>query len=210
MTPAVSSRPARWMAYLRLFRAPNSFTAIADVAMAYLVTAPAPLPRLPGIILACATVLMYTAGMVLNDVFDYEIDREERPQRPLPAGQISVSWARWLGWEMLLVGAALAWLTGLLAGDRDASWWRPGVIGSLLAACIVLYDGGLRRTFVGPLVMGACRFWNVLMGMSLYAAPSGTTSVAGFDPSHVCIAGGIGLYIVGVTVFSRSEATQSP
>ena len=26
--------------------------------------------------------------MVLNDVFDYDIDRAERPKRPLPSGRV--------------------------------------------------------------------------------------------------------------------------
>ena len=32
---------------------------------------------------------IYAAGIVLNDVFDYEIDRVERPGRPLPSGRVS-------------------------------------------------------------------------------------------------------------------------
>ena len=38
----------------------------------------------------CAAVALYWAGMILNDVFDIEQDRMQRPSRPLPAGDISM------------------------------------------------------------------------------------------------------------------------
>ncbi|MEK6235220.1 MAG: hypothetical protein N2C14_10935, partial [Planctomycetales bacterium] len=59
----------------------------------------------------------------------------------------------------------------------------------------------LKRTPLGPLGMGACRFLNVLLGMS-------AASVA-WEPAHWMIAGGLGVYIVGVTWFARKEAGES-
>ena len=85
------------MAYLRLMRIPNVFTAIADVAMGFLFVhdyqSPEQFPRLwPTLaLLIAASSLLYTAGLVLNDLFDFEIDRKERPFRPLPSGQVSKS-----------------------------------------------------------------------------------------------------------------------
>ena len=32
--------------------------------------------------------------MALNDVFDAELDQEERPERPIPSGRVSLSAAR--------------------------------------------------------------------------------------------------------------------
>ena len=45
------------------------------------------LPTVFGISLAIA--LFYVAGMALNDVADLEVDRIERPQRPIPSGRIN-------------------------------------------------------------------------------------------------------------------------
>ena len=59
-------------------------------------------------LLAAASALLYSAGMVLNDVFDIELDREEQPDRPLPSGRIPLSSARWLGWQLLTLGIMLA------------------------------------------------------------------------------------------------------
>jgi 4-hydroxybenzoate polyprenyltransferase len=59
--------------------------------------------------------------------------------------------------------------------------------------------------------MGICRGLNVLLGMSLNAAVvTDEPQWLGFGTSHLLIASGIGLYIVGVTCFARSEATTSP
>jgi 4-hydroxybenzoate polyprenyltransferase len=98
--------------YLELVRLPNVFTAMADVAMGFLFTRADFLPGedgwLLGLLLA-ASSLLYAAGVVLNDVFDLEVDAVERPHRPLPSGRVSPAVARWLGWELLVVGLAAAW-----------------------------------------------------------------------------------------------------
>ena len=155
---------------MRLSRLPNVFTAMADIAMGFLFVHPQLEPLSTFLFLLVASSCLYTAGMVLNDVYDVEQDRRERPERPLPSGQIDVRWARKLGYGLLAIGVIAA----CVAGVRD--WrlntpgafdpWRAGAVGLLLATCVVLYDAGLKRTFVGPVVMGSCRFFNVLLGMS--------------------------------------------
>ena len=49
--------------------------------------------------------------------------------------------------------------------------------------------------------MGACRMLNVLLGMSVAAGP--------WEAVHWVVAGGVGLYIAGVTLFARTEAHTS-
>ena len=75
--------------WLRLIRVPNVFTAMADVAMGYFFVAGAGCfgwreGMLLGL-LVVASSLLYSAGMVLNDVFDYDEDCRDRPMRPLPS-----------------------------------------------------------------------------------------------------------------------------
>jgi hypothetical protein len=191
----VSSAFLRLRAYLQLVRLPNLFTAMADVLMGFLFTHAA-LGSSDGWILGLllgASTCLYAAGVVLNDVFDFEADCRQRPERPLPSGRISLSAARWLGWELLVFGLALAWTVGFLMGD-----FRPGVVAALLAGSIVLYDAILKRTPVGPLAMGACRMLNVLLGMS--------TAAGAWRDEHWLVAACIGTYIVGVTWFARREA----
>jgi 4-hydroxybenzoate polyprenyltransferase len=158
------------------------------------------------LVLFGASAALYLAGMVLNDVFDLEVDRRERPERPLPSERISKTTAIQLGYGLLCSGIAAGWLAGLFFSE--AGDWRSGHIATLLATCVLLYDGVLKATPIGPLLMGSCRLLNVLLGMSLARVDGGTWLLAG-HPFHLAIASGIGTYIVGVTVFARSEAERS-
>lgn len=196
------------LAWLRLMRLPNVFTALADVTMGFLFVRHdlAPLAALGCI--AAASALLYTAGMVLNDVFDIDIDREERPERPLPSGAIALPIARALGFVLLTLGVLAAWLGGLVFGTDAAAPWRSGLMATLLAALVILYNTWLKRTPLGPLGMGACRFANVLLGMSL-ATEHAPGWPLGYGPAELLAAGGIGVYIVGVTWFARNEVEES-
>jgi 4-hydroxybenzoate polyprenyltransferase len=184
--------------WLELVRAPNLLTALADAAAGFLFTHPA-LARqdLPWFaLLATASVLLYAGGVVLNDVFDCETDRRERPQRPLPSGRVSIRAAERLGWSLLAGGLALGW--AVAAGTAEL---RPALVATGLAAMIVAYDRVIKRTPLGPVAMGACRSLNLLLGMSTAAGPWGA--------EHALIAVAIGLYVTGVTWFARTEASSS-
>ena len=196
------------LAWLRLMRLPNVFTALADVTMGFLFVRQSLEPSGAFLCVAAASALLYTAGMVLNDVFDIDIDREERPERPLPSGAISLPVARAFGFALLGLGVVAAWLGGLVFGTDAAAPWRSGLMATLLAALVILYDTWLKRTPLGPLGMGACRFVNVLLGMSLAAEHTAGWPL-GYGPAELLAAGGIGVYIVGVTWFARNEAEES-
>lgn len=195
---------SKWRAYFELLRFPAVFTAVADVMMGYLVThgdlKPIPLFAL----LVAASSSMYLAGMVLNDLFDIDADTLERPGRPIPSGRIAPDSAARLGWCLLAGGLCFAWLVSILAGN-----WSPGVVGSLLATAIVLYDALLKRTLIAPVAMGACRVLNVLLAMSLATADRGHFGFL-WEPTYLTIALGIGVYITGLTWFARGEAIARP
>lgn len=198
-TPQPQIAPSStFFAYAQLLRAGNIFTAMADVTMGFLFTHAAFGQGDAWVfaVLLGASSALYGSGVVLNDVFDVKIDSRERPHRPLPSGRISLASARWLGWELLLLGTALAWLAAFLADD-----FRPAIVGTLLAGCVVLYNAVVKRTFLGPVAMGGCRGLNVLLGMSVAAGP--------WRDEHRLVALAIGAYIVGVTWFARTEAGRS-
>ncbi|MEN6558814.1 MAG: UbiA family prenyltransferase, partial [Thermoguttaceae bacterium] len=188
--------------YWDLMRIPNVFTAMADVAMGFLFVQAVgwrfePWPDLPALAtLLAASSLLYLAGVVLNDVFDVEIDHRERPERPLPSGRIALASARRLGWRLLVGGVALGSAAFFFVGQ-----FRPGFVAALLAIGILLYDAWLKRTLLGPLAMGACRMLNVLLGMSAMDVPLRT--------EHWVVAGGLGIYVAGLTWFSRRENARS-
>lgn len=195
-------RPSKLFALAQLVRLPNVFTAVADVSMGCLFVLGAfntwgSDDFIAYAILIAVSCLMYCGGMVLNDVFDYDVDQQERPERPLPSGRLSVNFAQFFGFELLLLGTALGWTVSFL-GDSVLT----GIVASLLAVAILLYDAVLKSTLLGPVAMGACRFLNVLLGMSLLEGGE-------FDAVHFLVAGGIGVYILGLTIFARQEAENS-
>jgi 4-hydroxybenzoate polyprenyltransferase len=183
-------------AYLQLVRLPNVFTAMADILLGFLLThsSLAPWPQLA--LLLATSSLLYMSGMVFNDYFDREQDARERPFRPIPSGRVTARTALALGVGMLAAGVALGWATSAAAGA-----WRPGLVATALATAVVLYDGVLKKTPVAPLVMGLCRTLNVLLGMSV--------SLGAWTAPYLVVAGGVGLYITGVTIFARTEARAS-
>jgi 4-hydroxybenzoate polyprenyltransferase len=191
------------VAIAQLLRLPNVFTAVADVMMGYLVARPliaqVPLPhefRLEVGLLVAASALLYTAGMVLNDLFDAAADARDRPKRPIPSGRITLRTAWQVGVGLLAAGTLFGWLAAVRFSSP-----RTALVVTCLAGCVVLYDRFLKPTPAGPLAMGGCRSLNVLLGMSLAPTPWGQTTWL--------IAGGIGIYAMGITYLARSEATTS-
>jgi 4-hydroxybenzoate polyprenyltransferase len=188
--------------YAQLCRLPNVFTALADIGLAALATnalgTSDPAAWLTFGLLLLASACLYCGGMVWNDVFDLEQDRRERPFRPLPSGRVKRGEAARLGFWLLGAGLVFAALSGW-----DGETFRGGalLVAGILSAAILLYDGPLKRTWAGPLGMGACRFLNVLLGL--------TISPTGIEPWGFYLALAVGVYIVGVTWFARTEARLS-
>jgi 4-hydroxybenzoate polyprenyltransferase len=184
------------VAYLRLLRLPNVFTAAADIMLGYVFTHHTLQPALLFSLLLPGSILLYFAGMVLNDYFDRAVDAQERANRPIPSGQIGERTAAWLGCTMLGSGIFFGLAAAYFAADI-----RPAAVATLLALAVLLYDGALKRTMIAPALMGACRFLNVLLGMS--------TSEQAWELSDWMVALGIGTYITGVTMLARTEARLS-
>ena len=195
-------------AWAQLVRLPNVFTVLADVGAAFLLVAGGPAPVGRFVLVLLAGVALYWAGMILNDVFDVQQDRQERPHRPIPAGQIPLRQAAGAGWGFLLIGILLAAASGYVPSAEHPSTWLPAALGVVLAMMIVAYDGPLKKTPLAPAAMGSCRVLSFLLG----AAPC-LAVVAGEPllPKYVvAIALGFGIYVMGITTMARHEATGGP
>jgi len=187
------------LAWLRLVRVPNLATAAADPLAGYLIVSglrEVGWPPAACWLAVAAVVAIYAAGMVLNDVCDLELDREERPERPLPSGAVSVGTAATVGAALLVGGVALS----VAAAVAAASLW-PAVVGGILAAAVWLYDRFAKGTPAGPLVMGSCRALAWLMGMTAAGGPT--------QPAEWLVPAGMGTYVAGITLFARHEATAA-
>ena len=207
-----------WLAFAKLCRLPNLFTAWSDILAGFFIVSAFSgggnvSLNVPGILicLMLASGLIYSAGMVLNDYIDREIDAQQRPDRPIPSGAISPAAAAMAGYAMLVVGCLFAFLGGYIYVGYAAIAWRGGAVAVILSLCVIAYDVAFKRTIVAPWLMGGCRFFNILLGMSLAKdlPLDGTWQLFSFDLGQWMFAGGIGLYIVGVTWFARTEAVQS-
>lgn len=188
------------MDWLRLMRLPTVFTAVSNILCGYMIThagsdVNAPLMDILNLSqlwpLIPAGIGLYLGGMVLNDVFDASLDAVERPERPIPSGKISQRSAGVFGGSLLFLGLVSAGISGL-----------PSlVVAALLVPCILAYNGWLKTTIAAPAGMGACRFLNLMLGAS--AVPSISDL---WQPAALLTATALGVYICGVTLFSREEA----
>jgi 4-hydroxybenzoate polyprenyltransferase len=185
----------RLLPYAQLLRIPNVFTAFADILLGTLAAKTLLARPLDSILLMFASGCLYCGGMVWNDYFDFAEDKRDRPFRPLPSGKISRRTAFMLGVALLFCGVAFAALAG-----RSLP---PVLIAVGLVVAILLYDGALKATWIGPVSMASCRFLNVLLGLSLVDLSAVPWNV------RIHLASVVGLYIVGVTLFARKEAGGS-
>jgi 4-hydroxybenzoate polyprenyltransferase len=139
------------------------------------------------LIASLSSACLYAGGVVLNDVCDASLDRAERPERPIPSGEISQASATVWGVLLLMAGIGLGWTLG----------WMTGCIAMGVAVAAVVYDRwGKHLDLLGPLNMGVCRGLNLLLGMSLLPAQISTVAWAAIVPV---------VYIYAITLISRGE-----
>ncbi|WP_437190669.1 UbiA family prenyltransferase [Planctomicrobium sp. SH527] len=181
--------------YLRLCRIPTIFTALADIAASYLLVRATWEPPQEFVLVLLASAGLYLSGMVFNDIFDRKIDQQERPGRPIPSGAISVRSA-------VLFGTILM-IFGLIAAAMISQFSL--IIACFTAVAIFLYDGVLKKTFLAPISMGTCRFFNILLGASCAAESFADL----FRWPQLWYAISMCVYITGVTLFARREARQN-
>ena len=182
--------------YLLLVRLPNVFTAPPDVAAGYFATvAPAAADGAHLAALMVSSGLLYIAGIVLNDYFDIEIDRKERPFRPLPSGSVSKSAAMIIALSALVAANAISLAVGSASLATSLA----------LTTIIIAYDYRLKHTSAGPFAMGGSRFLNVLLGASPAIPVAWLAGNA--TPLTVAIfaAASLFVYVVAITMLSKKE-----
>lgn len=185
-------------AWLRLLRVPNLFTVPGD-PLAGAILAAATLGSSPSWAMASAAVgvslLLYMAGLIDNDLADLKEDRRDRPNRPLPSGQVKIAHAL-LSMTLMLLGAIV------LAARINRLCLT---VAAALAVTMFLYNHWLKRVpIVGPLAMGLCRGLSVLVGASTMGEP-GLPAI----PADLA-AGLVALYIAAVTFIAAGETTGKP
>ena len=137
--------------------------------------------------LVLSTIGLYGGGIVFNDVFDADLDRVERPERPIPRGDASVRGSSILAALLLAVGVLSAAQVSVLSA----------IIAAVVAALAVLYNAwGKHQLLFGPINMGLCRGGNLLLGVSAIPATVPTLWFLSLIPI---------IYIAAITMISRGE-----
>lgn len=183
----------RVLGFLQLVRFANVFTAVADILLGFALVNGAFTPVPSFVILLAASICHYWTGMIFNDVFDRAVDAEQRPLRPIPSSRIPLKFAVACGVIFNIAGLVLASVVGQ----------NSLIVAGGLTASIYLYDKILKKTPLGPVAMGACRFFNVLLGASAGIQDSL------WDVGPLTVAGGLGVYVAGLTWFAKQESKWS-
>lgn len=181
--------------YLQLIRLPNVFTTPSNILAGYFAavttTTAAEADGVHLIALMVSSGLLYIAGIVLNDYFDIEIDKKERPSRPLPSGKISKGYALTIAIVALLIANIIALVVGPISL----------AISLALTLLIIAYDYQLKYSVLGPFAMGGTRSLNVIFGASPVLLYTDNHSVA----IVAAAAASLFFYVSSITILSKKE-----
>ena len=141
---------------LTIIRPVNSIAAGLAAIVAYLIATGTVIPEV--LLLFVGVTLITAAGNVINDYFDIEIDRVNRPDRPIPSGQVSLPAARAYAVVLFVTGILVCFFTNelcisiavfnsILLIAYAARLKRTPLLGniavSFLAASMFLFGGAL-------------------------------------------------------------------
>lgn len=144
--------------YLILVRLPNLFTLPSNILVGFvIVSALTQTTYVQVLLLVTISILHYCVGIILNDLCDFNIDKKERPYRPLPSGKIS----RKIAIALVTIFSFLALTLSLIVGIPTL------VISSILFAIIFGYDRYLKNTWAGPFTIASARVMNIMLGVSV-------------------------------------------
>lgn len=116
-------------AYLEIIRPGNAIMASIAVLLMAIIDFNYSLP----IILGFITVLFATSGgNVINDFFDYKIDKINKPNRPIPSGRISLNSAKNYSYFLFLVSIIISFIISYLLMNLI-----PTII--VIFSCLLMY-----------------------------------------------------------------------
>lgn len=147
------------------------------------------------LLLCFGATCLYIGGMYLNDAFDFEYDRHNRKERPIPSGAISRADVWGYGFSWLALGLVLVYFF-------DA---RTFAFAIALVISIVLYDAVHKAISFSPILMALCRFFLFLMAGSVGRAGGGSPEQFGLVVWTACA---LFCYIVGLSYVAKKESNR--
>ena len=156
-----------WIAYVELARPLNGIIAFISAGLGGMFASQRNMENLADIrllLVSVAALVVISAGNAINDYCDYDIDRINRPRRPLPSGRIPRLNALIFAIVLTVLGI---WLGTLINKKATA-------IAILVSVALVSYAFWLKRTpFAGNLVVSG------LTGLTFIAGGVAIDSVQG-------------------------------
>jgi 4-hydroxybenzoate polyprenyltransferase len=155
----------------------------------------APRRQTAGVLILAMIVLLafYLGGMVLNDAADADRDSLNRPERPIPRGEIDRRTAWWTGFVLVAGGAALAAIGGMTAA----------MIGLAMAATVIAYTFLHQFSILGVVLMAMCRALVYPLAAAIMFSEVAWSEA-------LMLAGGLAFYTAIVTVTAKREASAAP
>lgn len=138
-------------------------------------------------LLCLSTAGLYAGGIVFNDIFDAELDKIERPERPIPSGAVGIREAVILACMLLFMGIISALSVSLFSGM---------IALGITVAALFYNKFSKHHSFLGPLNMGVCRGLNLWLGLSILSYSFNQWQILGIIPL---------IYIFSITMISQGE-----
>lgn len=158
---------ARFLGLFRLFRLELPLSAGTCVVLGQLLASRTMPPAGDAALGFLSIFFLSATALILNDYFDYEVDRINAPGRPLPSGQVTRPEALALSFAVAALGLVCAGLIGTTPLLVATGVWligvaynwrlkRTGLLGNLLVAISVgltfLYGGIIAGHPMDPIV----------------------------------------------------------
>lgn len=176
--------------YLQLVRIPGIFTAFTNILLGFFIVQHTNINWISLGPLLTTSGFLFLAGMALNDYFDYNIDKKESSNRPLPSGKISRKTALLIGLGSLLFANAAASFVGL----------ESLVVSLIMTILILTYDIKSKKNIaLGIINLSSIRFLNVILGATVIA----------FTSEVIWFAVPIAIFVAGISILAKTERSYS-
>jgi 4-hydroxybenzoate polyprenyltransferase len=165
------------MALLRLIRVTNLLMIALSLSLFYyfilvpaheykLFTKLLPFTTVEFVLFTLSVVFVAAAGNIINDYYDFELDKQYKPSRPLPSGAISLDNAMYLHGAFAFAGIGLGFYLGYKANN-----YKIGYLYVVCALLLYLYSSYLKKVpLLGNIVVSALAAFIFLLLMVFEAA----------------------------------------